>query len=206
MLIAHGVDGGEDGHDRRLVVAGRARVNPCLGIDMHAGLGKWNRLPPVAEGAVPQDRRPGRRRPLLRIQGLPIVMGVEHQRARRSDGRELAVHRRGSTGNSEQTRIAEAATLEHLNEMIGVATNVRRVACEVRNGEQRCKFADDRGFVPLAIRSRGASSVGADISGLRSKMPRKKQHGGRGDDVGNFGYPPPYFRRHHYRSCVIADN
>src|SRR5205814_3103470 len=97
-------------------------------------------------------------------------------------------------------RIAEAAALEHLNEMTGVATNVRRVACEVRNGEQRRKFADDRRFVPLAIRSRGASSVSADISGLRSKMPRKKQHGRRGDDVGNFGYPPPYFRRHHYRS------
>ena len=84
-------------------------------------------------------------------------MRVEDERARRPRHGKLTVDRRGRAGNHEQTRVAETAVLEHLDEMIRIAADVGGITREIGNGEQRREFADDRRFVMLAVSSRGAS-------------------------------------------------
>ena len=109
----HGVDCGEDRHDRHLVVARRAGVDARFAIDAAAAGGNRDDLSADEQILVAQHWRPGWCRPLLRVERLAVVVRVEHQRARRTRRLELTIHCRRTTGHGEQLRIREATFAEH---------------------------------------------------------------------------------------------
>ena len=116
-----GIERGGDRGQRRLVIAGGARVNPPFGIDLSGG-GQRDHAAVLVERAVADHRLPRRRRPLLGIERLAIVVSVEDHGARRARRRDLAVHGRRRARDFQQPRL-DAALFEQ-------RARPRRRSCE----------------------------------------------------------------------------
>src|SRR5215210_7904327 len=101
-------------------------------------------------------------------------MGIENQCSLRTGGVELAEYSGWRSWELEQS-CAYAPTLEHLDQMVGISTNVDCIAGEVRNGEEIGKLTHDRGFI---CRSVGAGCrtkrgrIGCPGNGLRAQSRR----------------------------------
>ena len=83
----------EHGDDRRLVVAGRARVQAPFGSGGVVRRREWNDRSATVERSVAQCRLPRRRGPARRLYRLAIVVRVQDDRARCARRAELAVDR-----------------------------------------------------------------------------------------------------------------
>src|SRR2546423_6136116 len=96
---------GQERDDGTFVVACGATVETPLALH-----GPWRRRErnDVATEPRPQRRRPRRRGPLCRVDGLPIVVRVEHHRTRRARAAKLAEHRRRRSRRLEKTRLDAA--------------------------------------------------------------------------------------------------
>ena len=138
------VDCGEDGHDRPLVVARRARVDARLvrervprripGHDRRAVLG-----PPRTQRRLEGRRDPG----CLGADGLPVEMRIEKERPCRARRREHAVDRHRRARRLEDARV-DAALLQHADEERRVRADIRLVRRDVRQREQLAQLRDDR--------------------------------------------------------------
>ena len=139
----------------RLVVARRAaRRGAHSPVDALRTRGKRDRLPAGWYSALSRSiGLPGGAAPLRGIDRLPIVVRVEHDRARRAGNAQLAVHRRRCAFHLEELGLGPAPP-QHRDECVGVPADVRKVAGDVRQGEKRRELAQDRGLVRGAIRAR----------------------------------------------------
>jgi hypothetical protein len=128
------IECGEHGDDRRLVVAGAARVQTPLGIEGRAGRRQRNDLAAVFERSVAQRRLKRRRCPLLRIERLPVVMRVEPDSACRTRHAQLRDDHRVAPGYRHRL-CGQAARLDHFGDQLGVALDVRLIARDIGNRE-----------------------------------------------------------------------
>src|SRR5687768_17546958 len=74
---ANAVNGGHERNDRRLVVSGSASVEPPLGIKALASRRTCDRTAALVYSFVAKRRLEWRRGPLLRVERLPVIVGVE---------------------------------------------------------------------------------------------------------------------------------
>ena len=132
-----------DRDDRRLVVGGRARVEPPLGLEpLHVRAIGGISVPPRSTRAVRSTGVNGiGLLPRLRIDRLTVVVAVEQQRSRRPRHGELAVDERVAA-RLEQLRL-EAARGEHAAEVLGVAPDVGTIRGDVGYRQQVDELLDD---------------------------------------------------------------
>ena len=79
-------------------------------------------------------------------------MGVKNDRVRRARNFPFAVNGGWSVfGFSFEQLGFQSAALHHLENKLGIATDVRRVRSDVGNSEQARELVDDRSFVRAPI-------------------------------------------------------
>ena len=147
---AQRVERGEQAHDGSLVVRGGPAEEARF---RRIGRARERYLATaVGQRPVAQDRRPRIARPLRGIDGLAVVVRVEHDRAPRSRDFQLAVHGGRRALDLEQPR-GETAASQHPDEVIGVGADGRGVAREVREGHEVGQLAHDLRLVRLPPRA-----------------------------------------------------
>ncbi len=153
----------QHGDDGRLVVAGRARIEPRLGVQRARSIERN-----VAPGA---------------IGGLPVIVGVERERARALWPGQVG-HENGWRVGLAQHLHGEAAPLEHAAQHLDVALDVRPVARDVGDREQGRELGEDGALVSRPPRP-GRAGGGRGRRGARgvlSGRPRGRREGGERDD------------------------
>ncbi len=151
---AERVETREDRDDRALVVARAARVEARLRGERLLPVEGEGAAPLLLERAVAQRGGEGRARPLLRVDGLPVVVRVDGDGPLRARRREPREDGRRPAGLRRQQARGEAAPLEHRDERVRVLPDVRRVCRDVRDREEGRELRHDIALVRGRPRAR----------------------------------------------------
>lgn len=143
--VGEGVERGEEGDDGGFVVAGGTGVDAVFGLERGGG-------GDGLAGGVADLRLEGRSEPLRGIDGLAVVVGVEHDGAGGAGCADFAEDGGDGSGGGERLG-GDAAFAHHGDDVGGVAIHVGAVSRDVGQGEEGEEFVDDWalvGLTPLA--------------------------------------------------------
>ena len=160
-----GVQGREDRHDGRLVVARRAGEDPPLRIERPLDVREVHLLHPLAQRAGAHHRFEGIGEPPLLTHGLAVVVGVEHHRPLRPGDAQVAEEGRGRAGGRRETAHLEAPAAEHLRQTVGVLLDVGDAGGDVGQGEQVRQLAHDLLLVRGTVRPHLVAGSGRGLRG-----------------------------------------
>ena len=135
-----GIERGENGDDRRLIVGGGAGVNApvvLVGVGGAAcSVREGNAFAPCFDRFVAQHGFEGSFvGPGSGIDGLAVVVGVENHGSRRAFGVELSKHHWSAALNRQEMRF-DAAGFEHFLQTGCVFFDIRCVARNIGNGKK----------------------------------------------------------------------
>jgi hypothetical protein len=148
LCTAQGIDGGEQRHDGRLVVADRTAVHPPLRFDRESRQRPVQIPCPVTHFRITDHRLPWIGLPLLRHHRLTVVMGIQDQGMLRPGRQELAEHRWWGTFHF-QAPGPDSAFVHHLFQPSGVPQDVFGISRDVGDRHQVGELRDDSAL-PLA--------------------------------------------------------
>ena len=188
----HRIERRENRLNRTFVVAGGAGIDARLSINAASAGRDRNRCAAELHLFGAQNRRPGRRGPFRCVDGLAVVVRVQHQSLRRAGLHQFAVDSWRDSRNGEELRVGEATRVEHADQMIGIAADIHRIGGEVRQRKEFRELGENRAFMLLAVDARSLTRGGASHVGLclqaRPASDCGREHENRSQRGGTFSH------------------